>query len=69
MQVGAFGTALELLATAEDQWSGPLDEFQRARADLLRAHVTFASGAGLRCSRAVASSAYTAVWDDESIHP
>jgi DNA-binding CsgD family transcriptional regulator/tetratricopeptide (TPR) repeat protein len=46
MEVGAFGTALDLLATAEDQGPGPLDEFQRARIDLLRAHVTFASGLG-----------------------
>ena len=43
MQAGAFGTALELLDTAE---AGPLDEFQHARADLLRAHVAFASGMG-----------------------
>jgi len=45
-QAGAFGTALELLATAEDQGPGPLDEFASARIDLLRAHVTFASGLG-----------------------
>ena len=43
MQAGAFGKALELLATAE---AGPLDEFQRARVDLLRGHVAFASGLG-----------------------
>jgi DNA-binding CsgD family transcriptional regulator/tetratricopeptide (TPR) repeat protein len=43
MQAGAFGKALELLATAED---GPLDEFQRARVDLLRAHIAFATGLG-----------------------
>jgi DNA-binding CsgD family transcriptional regulator len=41
MQSGAFSKALELLATAE---AGPLDEFQRARVDLLRGHVAFASG-------------------------
>jgi DNA-binding CsgD family transcriptional regulator/tetratricopeptide (TPR) repeat protein len=41
MQAGAFGKALELLATAE---GGALDEFQSARVDLLRGHVTFASG-------------------------
>jgi DNA-binding CsgD family transcriptional regulator len=41
MQAGAFGKALDLLATAE---AGPLDEFQSARVDLLRGHVTFASG-------------------------
>src|ERR1700722_6390357 len=43
MQAGAFGKALELLATAED---GPFDEFQHVRVDLLRAHVAFASGLG-----------------------
>jgi outer membrane PBP1 activator LpoA protein len=42
-QAGAFDTALELVATAE---AGPLDEFQRARVDLLRGHVAFASGLG-----------------------
>ena len=46
MQAGAFGSALELLDRTEDQGSGPLDEFQHARADLLRAHVAFASGMG-----------------------
>jgi DNA-binding CsgD family transcriptional regulator len=43
LQAGAFDAALGLLATAED---GPLDPFQRARVDLLRAHVAFASGLG-----------------------
>ena len=43
MQAGAFGKALELLAAAE---AGPLDEFQRTRVDLLRAHVAFALGPG-----------------------
>jgi DNA-binding CsgD family transcriptional regulator len=43
LQTGAFGKALDLLATAE---AGPLDEFQRARVDLLRGHVSFASGPG-----------------------
>ena len=43
MQAGAFGKGLELLETAE---AGPLDEFQHARADLLRGHVAFASGLG-----------------------
>ena len=41
MQVGAFGKTLDLLATAE---AGPLDEFQRARVDLVRGSVAFASG-------------------------
>jgi DNA-binding CsgD family transcriptional regulator len=43
LQAGAFDTALALVATAE---AGPLDEFQRARVDLLRGHVAFASGLG-----------------------
>ena len=43
MQAGAFGKALELLDTAEAE---PLEELQSARADLLRGHVTFASGMG-----------------------
>jgi DNA-binding CsgD family transcriptional regulator len=42
-QKGAFHAALDLLATAE---KGPLDEFQRARADLGRGQVAFASGRG-----------------------
>jgi DNA-binding CsgD family transcriptional regulator len=41
LQAGAFGKAMELLATAE---AGPLDEFQRARIDLLRGRIAFASG-------------------------
>jgi DNA-binding CsgD family transcriptional regulator len=42
-QAGAFDAALRLVAIAEP---GPLDEFQRARADLLRGQVAFASGRG-----------------------
>jgi DNA-binding CsgD family transcriptional regulator/tetratricopeptide (TPR) repeat protein len=42
-QAGAFGKALDLLATAE---AGPLDEFQRTRVGLLRGHIAFASGSG-----------------------
>jgi outer membrane PBP1 activator LpoA protein len=41
LQVGAFDTALGLLATAE---TGPLDERQRAQAELLRAEVAAMSG-------------------------
>jgi len=41
VQAGAFGKTLDLLATAE---AGPLDEFQRARVDLVRGNVAFASG-------------------------
>jgi DNA-binding CsgD family transcriptional regulator len=40
---GGFDVALGLLATAE---AGTLDEFQRARVDLLRGQVAFASGLG-----------------------
>ncbi len=43
LQAGAFDATLGLLATAE---AGPLNEFQRARVDLVRAHVAFASGLG-----------------------
>ena len=43
MQAGAFGKALELLDRAEAE---PLEELQSARVDLLRGHVTFASGMG-----------------------
>ena len=43
LQAGAFDATLGLLSMAE---AGPLDEFQRARVDLLRAHVAFASGLG-----------------------
>jgi AAA ATPase-like protein len=42
-QAGAFDGALRLAATAE---SGARDEFQRARVDLVRANVSFASGLG-----------------------
>jgi DNA-binding CsgD family transcriptional regulator len=41
LQAGAFDATLGLLATAE---TGPLDEFQRAQVDLVRAHVAYASG-------------------------
>jgi hypothetical protein len=43
LQAGAFDEALRLSAAAED---GPLDEFQRARATLLRGQVAFVSGFG-----------------------
>ena len=42
-QAGAFDAALGLLATAE---SGPPEELQRARADLLRGQIAFSSGRG-----------------------
>ena len=43
LRAGAFGKALELLATAE---AGPLDELQCAQADWLRGQIAFASGPG-----------------------
>jgi DNA-binding CsgD family transcriptional regulator len=43
LHAGAFDAALKLVATAE---AGALDEFQRARADLVRGHVAFGSGLG-----------------------
>jgi DNA-binding CsgD family transcriptional regulator len=43
LQAGAYGKALDLLATAE---AGPLDELQSARVDLLRGQVAFAAGNG-----------------------
>jgi DNA-binding CsgD family transcriptional regulator len=43
LQAGAPDAALRLLATAE---AGPLDQFQRARVDLLRAQIAAASSRG-----------------------
>jgi DNA-binding CsgD family transcriptional regulator/tetratricopeptide (TPR) repeat protein len=43
LQAGAFESALELLGTAGD---GALDEFQRARVDLLRAEAAYAQNRG-----------------------
>jgi len=43
LHAGAFDAALRLLATAE---AGSLDEFQNARAELLRGQIAFASGGG-----------------------
>ena len=43
LQAGAFGKASDLMALAE---AGPMDEFQAARADLLRGRIAFASGLG-----------------------
>ena len=41
LEAGAFDAALGLVVAAE---AGALDEFQRARVDLIRGHVAFASG-------------------------
>ena len=46
MQAGAFAKALELLAIAEAQGSGPLDAFASARVDLLRGQIAFVSNLG-----------------------
>ena len=46
MQAGAFGKARELLAEAEAEGSGQLDELASARVALLRGEITFASGVG-----------------------
>ena len=43
LQAGAYDHALQLVLAAE---SGPLEEMQSARADLLRGHIAFASGLG-----------------------
>ena len=43
LQAGVFGKARDLLASAE---AGPLDEFQAAMTDLLRAKIAFASSLG-----------------------
>jgi hypothetical protein len=47
LQAGAFDAALRLVATAE---AAPLEEFQRARTELLRGQVAFASGLGGQAS-------------------
>jgi DNA-binding CsgD family transcriptional regulator len=54
LQAGSFDAALGLLATAED---GALDDFQRARVDLLRGQVTFASGFGSDAPRLLLEAA------------
>ena len=46
LQAGAFDKALDLLAMAEAEGSGPLDEFSSARMDLLRGQIAFSSGLG-----------------------
>ena len=47
LQAGAFGAALVLLTAAE---AGPLDDLRRARVDLLRAQIAFASSRGNEAS-------------------
>src|SRR5262249_42204917 len=43
LHAGAFETALQLVSVAE---AGSLDDFQRARAELLRGQIAFAASAG-----------------------
>ena len=57
MQAGAFGKALDLLATAE---AGPLDEFQHARVDLMRGTHRLRLGFRQRRSRVAAEGRETA---------
>jgi DNA-binding CsgD family transcriptional regulator len=54
LQAGAFDAALGLVTTAE---AGALDEFQRARVDLLRGHIAFASGLGRDAPRQLLTAA------------
>jgi AAA ATPase domain len=48
VQAGAYDPARDLLAVAE---TGPLGEFEHARADLVRAWLAFATGRGMRPRR------------------
>jgi DNA-binding CsgD family transcriptional regulator len=54
LQTGAFDAALGLVATAE---AGAFDEFKRARVDLVRGHVAFASGLGSEAPRLLLKAA------------
>ena len=54
VQAGAFDAALDLLAMAE---TGPLGEFERARADLVRAWLAFATGRGGEASSLMLAAA------------
>jgi DNA-binding CsgD family transcriptional regulator/tetratricopeptide (TPR) repeat protein len=54
LRSGAFEAASQLLDSAE---AGPLVEFQRARVDLLRGHVAFASGLGRDAPRLLLKAA------------
>jgi DNA-binding CsgD family transcriptional regulator len=53
LQAGAFDAAVGLIASVQD---GPLDESQRARADLARGHVAWASGLGSQASTPLLSA-------------
>jgi DNA-binding CsgD family transcriptional regulator len=54
VQAGAFEAAVRLLGMAE---AAPLDEFQRARVDLLRAQLAFAANRGSEASPLLLSAA------------
>jgi len=54
LQAGEFDAALGLLATAE---AGGLDKLQRARLDLVRGHVAWASGLGSEAPTLLLSAA------------
>jgi DNA-binding CsgD family transcriptional regulator len=54
LQAGEFDAAHGLLATAE---AGTLDEFERARVDLLRGHVAFVSGMSIDAPRLLLQAA------------
>ena len=54
LEAGGFDAAHLLLTTAE---AGAPDEFQSVRADLLRGHIAFASGAGARAPALLLESA------------
>ena len=55
LQAGAFDVALGLLIAAD---AGPLDEFQRARIDLLRAQIAFASSRGTEATPLLLAAAH-----------
>ena len=81
MLAGTLGRALELLARAEANGAGPLDEFQRARIDLLRGHIAYVSNMGsdapallLKAARrlqpldvGLATQAYLTAWSAASL--
>ena len=68
MQAGAFSKALDMLAEAENQGSGPLDEFASARVEVLRGQIALRLGLGQstlrwRCSRRPSgSNRSTSAW-------
>jgi DNA-binding CsgD family transcriptional regulator len=81
VQAGAFGTALDLLATVEANRSEPLDELTSAQVDLLRGRIALASDLGrdapslllkaanrfLPLNLGLAREAYLAAWSAASL--